>query len=118
MDHVFIKKRSKKDIWRNLYEFPLIESDALIDLENIYKNAFFQTLTVEAFKILHLSKPIVQNLTHQKIISRFIEIKVETLAFNKPDAFKMVPRKELGKFAFSKNIDWYLKDKSLYLEIA
>jgi A/G-specific adenine glycosylase len=117
-DQVFIRKRTKKDVWQNLYEFPLFESDSLVSLEELYNEAFFQSLPFKTFKFLRFSKPIVQNLTHQKIVSRFLELKVETLVFNKTDAYKIVPRKDLHKFAFSKNIDWYLKDKSLYLEIA
>lgn len=117
-DQVFIRKRTKNDVWQNLYEFPLIESDSLLSLDELCKESFFEALSCTSFKFLHHSKPIVQNLTHQKIISRFIEFKVESPEFNENDGYKIVPRGDLHKFAFSKNIDWYLKDKSLYLEIA
>jgi A/G-specific adenine glycosylase len=113
-----IKKRTNKDIWQNLYEFPMIESDTFIELEKLYQDSLFQSLVSEDFKLFHFSKPVIQNLTHQKIISRFLELDLENIVFNKQEAYKIVPRKELDKFAFSKNIDWYLKDNSLYLDIA
>ena len=116
-DQVLIKKRTQKDIWQNLYEFPFIESDSLATLKSIYKHSFFKALSGNNFQLLRFSKPFVQNLTHQKIISRFLELEVENIVFDKKDFYKVVSRKELEKFAFSKNIDWYLKDKSLYLDI-
>jgi A/G-specific adenine glycosylase len=116
-NQVFIRKRIKKDIWQNLYEFPVIETDTLITLEELFQDSFFLSFSSKKVKLLHFSKPIIQNLTHQKIISRFFELEVENIVFNKYHLYKNVTRKELNKFAFSKNIDWYLKDKSLYLEI-
>ncbi len=115
---VLIRKRTQKDVWRNLYEFPIIESDSLIQLEELYQDSFFQTFVGKNFKVLHFSKPVAQNLTHQKIISRFLELELENIVFSMEDSYKIVSRKELNKFAFSKNIDWYLKDNSLYLDIA
>ena len=115
-DNVSIRKRNNKDIWRNLYEFPLIESTELISIQDLTKLPEFNNLAGEDFEILHFSKPIIQNLTHQKIISRFVEIKLRNNVVDKNVDYKIVSRKELNKFAFSKNIDWYLKDKSLYLE--
>jgi len=117
-NQVIISKRTQKDIWQNLYEFPVIESDNLVTLEELRQNSFFQMLLSDDFQLLRSSKPFQQNLTHQKIISRFFELEVKKIFFTKNEAFKIVSRNELKKFAFSKNIDWYLKDKSLYLEIA
>jgi A/G-specific adenine glycosylase len=115
-DKVLIRKRSKKDIWRNLYEFPMIETNSLLTNQELFDNSVFQSLVGKDFKTLHSSKPLKQNLTHQKIISRFVELELEDFTFHNKDTYKIVFLKELDKFAFSKNIDWYLKDKSLYLE--
>ena len=115
-DKVLIRKRIKKDIWRNLYEFPLIETQDLISMQDLSKMPAFLNYVGNDFEFLHFSKPIKQNLTHQKIISRFVELKVKNNVFDKNVDYKIVSQKDLNKFAFSKNIDWYLKDKSLYLE--
>ncbi len=117
-NHVLIRKRAKNDIWKNLYEFPLIESNGLIPLEALFEDPDFYSFSGNNYKVVQFSKPIVQNLTHQKIISRFVELEVENIVFNKNESFKIIPRNELCNYAFSKNIDWYLKDNSLYLEIA
>ncbi|MBV5343686.1 A/G-specific adenine glycosylase, partial [bacterium] len=37
-DKIFIQKRSEKDIWQNLYELPLVESDKLFETNVIDKN--------------------------------------------------------------------------------
>ena len=39
-----LNQRTEKGIWRNLYEFPLIESDSIIDEEELVKNDFFQEI--------------------------------------------------------------------------
>ena len=115
-EFVLINKRTEKDIWRNLYEFPLIETKKLATVQELFKTSEFKKIVGEKFRFLYVSKAITQNLTHQKIISRFLELEVENIVFNNNNGFKKVARNKLAEFAFSKNIDWYLKDKSLYLE--
>ena len=115
-EQVLITKRLQKDIWRNLYEFPMIETDTLVTNSELFETSNFQSIHKEKYKVLYTSKPIIQNLTHQKIISRFVELEIDNFVFLENEVYKIVSRPELDKFAFSKNIDWYLKDKSLYLE--
>ncbi len=116
-EKVVIHKRTAKDIWQNLYEFPLVESEALLSPREILKIAKKDVFSGDC-SILSLSKPFVQQLTHQKIVSRFFEIEADLQNFIKNGNYKIVTRHALRKFAFSKNIDWYLRDNSLTLEIA
>ena len=115
---ILLHKRTEKDIWQNLYDFPLIEAATILTKEEIIVTDFFKDLLENtAYQFTRRSKPFKQLLTHQKIIAVFSEISLKKLPENIPSSFIPVNQKNIPKFAFPKIIDWYLKDKSLYLEL-
>lgn len=118
-EDTFIEKRTKKDIWQNLYQFPLLESTQLIEnKERFIKDDLLKDLVGEkTFQLIKVSKPFKQTLTHLYIIGRFWEIDLEQIPKERLNDFIQVKRKNLSKFAFPKIIDWYLKDKSITLEL-
>ena len=67
---ILLEKRKEKDIWENLFQFPLIESPKL---ENKKEELLFQIKSKYNFKIkfekleLWNSLPIIQKLSHQKL---------------------------------------------------
>ncbi len=71
-DKTLLHKRENKDIWRHLYQFPLIESQTFPDLETIHKKAH-AIAQVNRLKLL-TPEPIRHKLTHQDISIRFWEI--------------------------------------------
>ena len=117
-DTILLHKRTEKDIWQNLYDFPLIEATTILTKEELIATDFFKDLLGSTtYQFIKRSKPFKQLLTHQKIIAVFSEISIKKLPKNIPSSFIPVNRKNIPKFAFPKIIDWYLKDKSLYLEL-
>ena len=116
---VWIQKRTEKDIWKNLYEFPMIEMDQSQRLvETVLQEAsFFELLPQSAYEIQKISPAYQQLLTHQKIVAVFIELKLNKGLDLNSFGLKKIDRKNLSKFAFPKLIDCYLKDKSLYLNL-
>ncbi len=118
-DQVLIKKREQKDIWRNLYDFPMIERTELYrEPERILSVLQDENAPLpSSYRLGQISPPYQQLLTHQKIVAVFIEIHAEKGLLNDPVPLKKVERKNLTKFAFPKLIDCYLKDKSLYLNL-
>lgn len=118
-ENTFIRKREKKDIWQNLYEFPLLESTNIVEnVDNLVEYVeSVDNFKFPRFSILKISKPFKQNLTHQKIIARFWEIELENGSNLDEEKYLKIERKNLFKFAFPKVIDLYLKDKSLTLEL-
>ena len=118
-DYVYLQKRTEKDIWQNLYEFPILETEQLIaGAADLLNDQSWQLWTkmVDA-KIVHQSKPYQQLLTHQKIIAQFWEVDIvgELLLTNA--GIISVKRKNLPNFAFPKIIDSYIKDKKNVLEL-
>jgi A/G-specific adenine glycosylase len=111
-DFVFIKKRLEKDIWQNLYDFPLLETTEFVDdLANIDDTNF----PIHQFKLLRKSQPFKQLLTHQKIVGIFWEFEIPyDFSINEGD-YVRIERKNLVNFAFPKIIDNYFQEKVLNL---
>ncbi|MDG2419087.1 MAG: A/G-specific adenine glycosylase [Saprospiraceae bacterium] len=113
---VWVKKRTQKDIWQNLYEFPLIETEVLLKNNILSKNEIWNNLIKDFdYELRHISSPFRQQLTHRTIIATFLEIDLPVNFSIKKNAYIKVERKNLSRFAFPKIIDLYLKDNSLNL---
>jgi A/G-specific adenine glycosylase len=113
-DAVYIRKRTEKDIWQDLYEFPLVETAILTEDATAIFDAFNPNIKDE-FMVEKKSAPMRQLLTHQRIIAIFWEIKVENAAILIGSDFLKIDRKEVVKYAFPKVIDNYLSSNELSL---
>lgn len=71
-----LEKRSENDIWKNLHQFPLIESSTKDSLEKIIQNIKTK-YKVENIKLFN-EKEIIHKLSHQKLHIHFFEITLET----------------------------------------
>lgn len=117
---IWIQKREEKDIWRDLYQFPMIETEVGIDdFSKLKKDEnwldFFQKNQLE---LVSKSNPFRQTLTHQFIIGTFWKIKIHdaTNPVFKP-SYLGITKHDLSNHAFPKIIDLYLKDKTLTLNL-
>jgi A/G-specific adenine glycosylase len=115
---VIVQRRNEQDIWRNLYEFPMIELPELVHTEDTFSKSLLweQVIGSQSYIIDSVSAPFRQLLTHQKIIATFWEIQIPE-APKISDSHLIIERKNLRKFAFPKIIDLYLRDNSLYLKL-
>ena len=100
---IYIHKRTVSDIWKNLHEFPLIETDKEISVKTILTKAEKENILKRAaYKIVSISPLYTQQLSHQKIKGRFIKI-VSKKELGIP-GFKAVSLKQLSKYAFPRFI--------------
>lgn len=115
-ENVFIRKRTEKDIWQNLYEFPLIETDILLEeKKHLIKNKKWKEWMDGAeFKITKVSEPMKQDLTHQRIIARFWEIHISKKIIPEGN-WVSVKQENIRNYAFPKVIDTYFSQKLLTL---
>lgn len=74
-DRTYLNKRTKKDIWQNLYEYPLIEKDNPIDINHIFDEPEFKVLNLKSPVIERTSSEVKHVLSHQIIHAVFIKIK-------------------------------------------
>ena len=107
---VYVSQRTEKDIWQNLYEFILIETDRMIPEDEFLNGQSVQKLfNRKSVKIDKVSKTYSQKLTHQTITGRFIHITLKK-AVQPLKKYVPVSKNELKKLAFPKFIASYLQD--------
>jgi A/G-specific adenine glycosylase len=113
-----LHKRTNKDIWQNLHEFPLIElTSATPDWQTLSSMPLWTQLFGTTEVQLTGQRHFKQVLTHQIIHATFWEIAAPDSVLAHQTDFVVTDRKNLRKFAFPKIIDWYLQDDSLYLNL-
>lgn len=108
-DKVYTRKRTQKDIWQNLYEFVLIETDRNLSFEKLKKSILFQNIFGSApYEIITISPTKTWQLTHQIIHGRFLKINVTSPV--SIEGYELVTQEELNRLPFPKFISSYLKD--------
>ena len=107
---IYLRKRKNNDIWKNLYDFPCIESDNNMTIEEIIGSEEFKKLMSDQnFQIVRVSHPYTHKLTHQTIVATFIEIKIfDFLPLIQTNDILLTFENELGTFPVPKLIDNYL----------
>ena len=114
----WIQRRGPGDIWQQLYEFPMVEADHLLDRETLQNTeGFAQIFEDFAPRIVGQSAPRRQLLTHQRIHARFFELELPEVFSPKGIDLRETKWADLNNFAFPKVITWYLSNNSLPLEL-
>lgn len=109
-DNVYLHKRSGNDIWKNLYDFPCIESEAPMTADEVVATEQFQQLLEgKPFTITKTSHVLTHKLTHRTILAQFIELKLddELLQIQTKDLF-LTRESDLGNYPIPRLIDLYL----------
>lgn len=78
---IFARKRIEKDIWQNLYEFILMETDKQSSPDDIMASAAFKKIAGTKSECLHISRFFKQQLTHQTVHGFFMHIKLKKPTF-------------------------------------
>ena len=105
---IYISKRGGNDIWKSLHEFVLIETDNETPVNDIIAKAEKKmVLKRGSYKIVSVSPVYKQQLSHQKILGRFIKIvSKKQLSLS---GFKLIPLKQLSLYAFPRLITAYFE---------
>lgn len=101
---ILIRKRTEKDIWRGLYDFPMVETGQEISLKEMKK--------LVDFPVHNTSKPVKHNLSHQVILARFWES--DKRAVIKQELNKgafYINENQLDRYAFPRLIGLYFEKK-------
>jgi A/G-specific adenine glycosylase len=107
-DKYAIRKRQAADIWKDLFEFLLLETPAEVSdqvlLGYVLENVGRPRVT---------GKPLGwdQQLTHQRIHFRFLQVIVDDTTLT--DEFQWVSKAELSGFAFPKSLRQYISSELL-----
>ncbi|MFZ1528874.1 MAG: A/G-specific adenine glycosylase [Ferruginibacter sp.] len=102
----YIRKREQKDIWQNLYEFLLIETNDTLPEKELLKQPLLKKSLGE-FDLLDISKEYKQQLTHQTIHGKFVHIKLHKKILT--EGYEWKTKKEIAGLAFTGFINAYFK---------
>ncbi len=103
--YTYLNKRSENDIWKNLFELPLIETDRLMNDEELFTSASFQQLFAagEEPEIRCLCRNVKHVLSHRVIYANFYEVLLpeNSLSFS---SFRKIAIEDVSQYAVSRLI--------------
>ncbi|MDL2282769.1 A/G-specific adenine glycosylase [Parabacteroides sp. OttesenSCG-928-G06] len=108
-DSTWLHRRQGNDIWKGLYEFPLIETDSPLDFAQLQQTHEFRNLFAHVGKMnVSIHRPKDKHiLSHQIIYATFYRIEIEhPLPHNQ--AYKQIPFQEIENYPVSRLIHLYL----------
>ncbi len=115
----FVAQRTEKDIWKNLFEFPLIELDEslLMPDEKMIKEILqgkkcppAWKIKKGSYKIKHISSEYKHVLTHRIIYARFVGLEMDQ-SFRPGKNWIAKPIHDHEQFAFPVLIQNYIDDR-------
>jgi len=107
-EQLLIQKRIAKDIWQNLYELPLIETNRLFELDELSSLEIFSS--VEGLQIKSNPFTVKHILSHQHIYARFFSVRVDKKPNITENTITIKPH-ELDNYAISKLSSVYFTQK-------
>ena len=106
---VLLGQRTGRDIWQNLYEYPLIETDRAVDFSELQGTDRFRELFggIEDPVLRRTTLMPKHILSHRIIYTVFYELEVPSFSKAMRKDYIGVPEKELDRYAVSRLIDLY-----------
>ncbi|PTN09877.1 A/G-specific adenine glycosylase [Mangrovibacterium marinum] len=101
--HSYLQKRTGNDIWKNLFEFPLVEAGEKTEIDQVLKQLDQLGIPTES-QILSVSNWQKQVLSHQHIHYRFIQLEQTSPKTDRSNLIR-VDQKDIFKFAVPKPIE-------------
>lgn len=108
-NQVAIRKRVGKDIWQDLFEFPLIEFEKAKTKKEILEE-IKKWLPASAYSIISVSEHYKQQLSHQFIAGQFFIVQLIQKPKKKMD-WQWISIKKIKENAFPQFINQFLKNK-------
>lgn len=107
----YLHKRTKNDIWKNLYELPLIETDSHLSLEELQLTEQFRILfdKIEDVSIKSISKTLKHILSHRIIYAVFYEVEISSEILGEKSLIK-IPLEKRSDYPISRLVDRYLEE--------
>ena len=108
-DYTFISKRKSKDIWKSLYEFPLIETEKPLAAEKLLDDDEWKLLLASSDpEIVYFSPTVKHLLSHQVIMARFVIVNITKTTKGLLDRFKKVHTSSIDSYTIPTLIDNFL----------
>ena len=77
VEFVLMRKRTGNDIWKNMYDFPCIETLDASDTNDVFNSYIKSGIFGEIpFVVKHVSEVYVHQLSHRRLLAKFIRIEL------------------------------------------
>jgi len=117
-DSIYIKQRGPGDIWQNLFDFPLIETESAATVDEIMMSKKWQSFFGKTIiHINEITEQKVHKLSHQHIYTRVIDIRLnrEPGKIVRSSCIEVTPQ-EAVSYAVPKIIENIMEEKfNVYL---
>lgn len=107
----WLQQRTQKDIWQQLWEFPLIETDREETIETLIRQEPFRSWT-EGQMTFERPYYLKHILSHRIIHARFFPIHIQSL-HAVPENWKEVSLNEIDQYAVSRLMELFMENHSL-----
>jgi A/G-specific adenine glycosylase len=105
----FLKKRIGNDIWKNLFDFPLIETEKAVSQKKlILLKEWNDLFSGKKVVLLKESKTYRHILTHQIIVAKFYHLEIST---GSSLLFLKVAFQDVGKYPVPRLVEKYLLEE-------
>jgi len=105
-DSFYIEKRKDKDIWQNMYQFPLIET-------NSETNSLHLEDTIISTKSAVIYNAPKHILSHQIIYTKFWEFRINETFLKNNKQWILINKNDISQYPFPKLIDNYIQERIL-----
>lgn len=109
-NYTFINKRTGNDIWKNLFELPLVETPEAVSEEQLLALPAFRSLFAEGDipVVRSVWRDVKHVLSHRVIYANFYEVTLpgDSISFS---AFKKIKVEELSRYAVSRLVHMYIE---------
>lgn len=107
---LLLNKRTENDIWQNLYDFPLIETEnRMEEAKLIQSEKWLSYFAGHSLTIKNISEEYKHVLSHQKIYAKFWQIEIDTMPASLKKIYTLIPFSKLYEYAVPKLVDNYLQ---------
>ncbi|MDR1738710.1 MAG: A/G-specific adenine glycosylase [Candidatus Symbiothrix sp.] len=109
-EQIFIRRRTERDIWRGLYDFPLIETPALLTKEEIVENEAVKEILsgVKNAVFRNFSKVYKHVLTHRRLFAQFVAVEISDISQHLEQQFIKTEKSALADYPLPRLIERYL----------
>ncbi len=112
--HILLKRRTARDVWQGLFEFPLVESGPKNTLNELTRK--FGQLALDfpmGVQLKNLKEDTRHRLTHQELQISFHELLSDCHLKNGSE-YKWVPLDKLGEYAFPRPLLSFLHKRNIF----
>jgi len=113
-EYILMRKRTGNDIWKNMYDFPCLETEIATETPKILHECEMQGLTGGfPYIIKHVSDEYIHQLSHRRLLARFILLEVDGIPVSVETA-EAVRKNLIADLPLPRLIDRYLADSTFF----